>query len=230
MSRLHTILTKVRQLKGKGNREILSILFETDPKDNINITKGYVSFLNLIDTAEEEISNSININHELYLKPIKIIKQNFLSLNIDAFSTRIEQLNTEVMSNLQYVNDAITRQVGEPLIDQDELQQLLQDVNELLEQIMSSKLPAELKNIIIRNLENIRHAIIEYRINGIESLKQILESSFGYVASNKDIIMKYREEPVVQKYSTVLTNLTQLVSLVHTSALIGTMFAQLLAG
>ena len=95
------------------------------------------------------------------------------------------------------------------------LAELQADVNGLLEKVLISNLPSNLKDDLVSALEELRATILEYRIIGVEALNQVLKSNIGAVILNKDAIDNIEGKvgrEIINEFGDVLGRLDRLVS------------------
>ena len=84
----------------------------------------------------------------------------------------------------------------------------------MLEKVIAADISEELKKTLIDSLEDIRRAILEYRIRGGAGLREALDRSIGAVVRYREELQKISdpEEAGVSGFSMVIEKLSGLVS------------------
>ncbi len=190
--RLFKILSEAKARNDSlPSRLVWANILKIDPTDISTILLNISELINLIHLTKNAIQKIDGINHEIYLKPFTKLEGAFASTNFEiGWSSFRGQLDDATMVALQFCSDTLSRQISENEISKEELDALLKEVNELLSMIIKSNLPEEIKSFLIDNLENIRRAIITYRIRGALSLKYVLESNIGSFYFHREQIDK----------------------------------------
>ena len=108
----------------------------------------------------------------------------------------------------------LLKEVVEEVV-KEELEKLLKEVEILLEKVIKSKLPEEVIVFLIDNLENIRKAILTYRIRGATALKHVLEGSIGSIYFHHETIKGEHEgkqaKTIFQGFFGIIDNLNKVV-------------------
>ena len=127
------------------------------------------------------------IDHNRYLEPISNIEEIFSQVNLDTPWKEFRLgISENTLSSLQFVSDMLSMRAGEKLIDEASLPELLVDVNAILEKLLESQLPEDLKEDLLVHLEDIRSAIIDYRLFGLASLKKTFDNNLGLIIRRRD--------------------------------------------
>lgn len=172
--------------------------------------------IGLIQECKEKIQQIDTTDHNLFLEPLVNLEQAFDKVNLEEnrgqFLGRIE---ATTRTSLKYCAERLSVSSEEDAIDKDLLTELQSDVNDLLEKVLESNLPDEVKKVLIEILEDIRSAILEYRIIGVDALRRTLESNVGSLYFHKDEIEEVESEEgqeVISKFGEVIGRLQRLVS------------------
>ena len=97
-------------------------------------------------------------------------------------------------------------------------------VENLLSEVVDADIPHELKRFIINRLEQIRSAILFYKINGVEGLKDALEATIGaaylfQVEYNEEDFESEsnRSKDIIQGFNKVASSLYKVVAFAYYS-------------
>ena len=214
--RLHEILQAVRSAQG-GNRpmrEVWADVFFTEARNTVDVLHYVAEVVQLTRDCRKIAAMLPDVDNKLYLAPFIAIETAFVNLNFDepweAFCRRIDD---STMTGLQFCSDYFSREVGEGPID-DDLLNLQLVVCNLLETVIAADIDDGLKEALVRALEDIRRAILEYRIRGADGLRTALEGGIGAVARYRDEIaaIKNPEETGISGVMQLMRRLDVIVS------------------
>ena len=216
-SRLCEILDQIQLLPDSAEmRSIWSHLLRCGPDDTANLLHRLSQVIELIQESKEKIQQIDSIDHDLYLGPLGNLEQAFYRVNLDE---KLEQfkgrIDVATWTHLKYCADRLSSSSEEDTIGQDLLSELQSDVDDLLEKVLVSDLPDEVKKVLVEVLEDIRSAILEYRIIGVNALRRSLESNIGSLFFHKDEIVNVESQEgqeVSSKLGEVIGKLQRLVS------------------
>lgn len=167
----------------------------------------------LIDNLEQEIrSLEDDEDKDSFLQPIERFR-NAVPIG-GAWGTNVEQTLGPITDGdlivLDFCSRALHRLKPEPVADQKELGQLKNDVDNLFEKVHSSTtLETDLKKILLVQIETIRRGIQEYRIGGLERLRETLGSVLGTAMVNQEKMASEAEE--VKQFIEVTSKLISII-------------------
>jgi hypothetical protein len=213
--RLYEILDEARKRGDQlHTRQVWGSVLHVNPANNSELLPAPARLMMLVKEARQSVQELEEINHELYLKPFEQIERAFQHVNLEESWQRFKsQLDDPTMVALAFCADTLSREGGEIQIDSEKLQKFQEEVNSLLEDIIQSDINQELKDFIIRGLEEIRRAIFEYRLGGSEGLRKALEMNLGGMFFNAEEIQKEKRKKVVSRYLEVINTLLNLVTI-----------------
>lgn len=199
----------------KKIREIWAEVFDLDPSDTHSLLVRISALIDLTQRAKDSVQKLQGVNQEIYLEPFENIENALSLINFNAAWENFDRHLTEgTLVALNFCADTSANQSPlEKVIAKKKLEELLAEVNALLESVLDSDLSPDLKRVIIFNLEGVRKAILDYRIYGIEGLRQVFEQNLGSMYVNKEQFTEVKEEPEVQKYFTIISRVGSLISI-----------------
>jgi hypothetical protein len=170
----------------------------------IKIHYASADILQLIREVREAIVNTHGINQDKYLTPMVIIENTFSQLYLNSqmniFSNGIE---LSLISNLSFMSDNLYKDYFESKINEEDLASLRNDVSELVDQILHSDLPVELKELFIKHLELIKSALLNYELLGNEGLYKVIDSFTGAIFRNRDSIDQINDKNKVSFFNII---------------------------
>ena len=217
--RLYDILSSVRKQNPKEKSRIAwANVFEIDPNDNSLLLKMLSDVIDLVHETKSSIIILNDINHELYLEPFDKI-ENFVSriqFLESAWENWRNNIDDVTLVRLQFIDDKLSRTIGYTKIPNDDIIDLRTQIDKLINDATDSSLPHELKNLLLRNLDAVRYALLSYSIRGIGRLHEEMERSIGSVLLHKEEIKSVNEKPnegklwkrfweLIQKINSIVT-------------------------
>lgn len=198
--------------------EVFNISIEGNsvpPEAEETVTSSVLQLRKLIDEVEEGLRRFEGLDLELYLKPFPRLREvtRLSLLPSTNFYANLTQLTEGDMTVLAFCAAKIAELPSEPVVTEEQLKELLEDVNALYDQVLESSLESELKRIILGQLNGIRTAIHEYHIRGIARLREELEKSIGVLVLNEDLIKQSNDKEEVKKFGSIITNMATYISI-----------------
>jgi hypothetical protein len=152
-----------------------------------NIYESVDEAMQLADVCDRFMRQNNVKDPEIHLQSITSIKRALYSLHAMNWAQFKQQFNHERIMLLQLMDSEFSEHWHEtPLADND-LEWLQSEVEDLIHDVVESQLSTDIKNVILDGLEAVRYAILEYRVRGMEGIRQALDKN---VAS----LIRYRDE------------------------------------
>jgi Na+/phosphate symporter len=198
-------------------RTVWASVFGIDEKDTATLLKSVADLIDLVNETKASLSRLTDVDTALYLQPFANIERGLAVMNFDNHWNDIGQHITEtVLAQLAFGADKLARVSGFTEIDQSELDELREAVEKLLNDVLAAELPENLTQLLVRNLEAIRQALLGYRLRGVQGLEQEIERSVGSMVLHQDQIKKTKagtkEQTTWETYFTVITRLNAMVT------------------
>jgi len=122
------------------------------------------------------------------------------------------------MVGLKFAADLLKREgISAVEISDDRVNELISTLAEVLERAMDSELPDNLKRLFVRNLEELRRALLCLQISGPDGVEQEIDRAMGsilrYSQQLKDIASENGEnESIIRDYFALMGNINEMVS------------------
>jgi hypothetical protein len=177
-------------------------IFMIEPNNTGEILYTMAGIISLIRECKEKVL-SLNIGGpKVFLETISSLESAFSNINPSICMYVIQQdLDKATMNGLEFISHFIERDYGNYDIDEDKLRSLQEDVENLINEILNMKLPKEIKDMFIYSLEKIRSAIINYKIGGIDKLRDCMDIGIGQIVRNREILEINNNNQEVQEGS-----------------------------
>lgn len=229
--RLHAILSEALPNKpNKPTREAWANVFQVDASATGHLLYLSAQLIELLRLSRQKIEQIGNVDHDLYFRPIENLERAFATMNLDAtwneFRTKVDDAT---MIGLAFCADTLSQYHPEEVVEKTVLKELLDDIDNVLKTVLESNLNPTLKTVLTENLENIRRAIIEYRIRGSEGLLRALEASIGALLRHQNEFKQNKESDSVSRFLKLLMTLDRIIGIaLKAKQLFGGVVTQLL--
>jgi len=186
--RLYEVLDATR---GGGDTPLLMFWakYLGSSEDYAGRVRIHFDVVQLVQECRRLIEGLGEVDKPLFLEPLDTIET-----ALEACGTRgsciqlINNIPDTALTALRFCDEILKRTMGEQLIEEQDLGNLHSDVESLISRIVDMSLPQEFKTILIDGLEEIRRAIILYRLLGAAGLKRAFESNLVMAARFRDQI------------------------------------------
>ncbi|MGD6873409.1 hypothetical protein ACQCU1_14625 [Sutcliffiella horikoshii] len=204
--RLHEIMKEVYTITSPNNvtisyRDLWAKVFNFDPTNNDALLDATHSLLKLYLEVKDRIINNEMLNDEMNLRHLKKLEVIVMRYNLETNFNKAH-LSTDTMTALHYINKsfALVYGVEQTAISKETQSELLEEVRSLIDNIATSELPVDIKEILIRNMSNIQESLVLYKVSGAEGMRQALESTIGSIMLNRKQIESTKENPDVKSF------------------------------
>ena len=199
-------------------REVWStILLCEGTQDTSKILRGLSQIIGLLAECKKQLVQIDDLDYALYSEPLDQLAEVFLQVNLDEnLGSFKRRLSAGTTTGLKFCADALAKSSLEDVVEEEFLTGLLAEVNELLEEVIRSDLPDQVKKLLLDSLEDIRAAIIDYRVMGVQALQNSLKHNVGSVllarAEIENVSEKVDKE-ILSRFGRLLSKLEQVVYL-----------------
>lgn len=219
--RLYDILDSARRQNPKESaRKAWAAVFQVEPGDTGAILQMLADLISLMGEARTSIQRLEDVDQGLHLRPFAKIQSLLSTINLDAtWEHWRNQIDETTLYGLQFSSDKLSRVSGSTQISSDELAEIRATVDELVATVADSRLPTELKALLLRNLEAIRLSLTAYVVRGIDGIRAEVERSLGSILLHQEAISQTAPEDrkVCDRFFKLVGRLGQLVSLAYTT-------------
>lgn len=222
--RLHDVLSAAQNHnKDLATKAVWADVFGIPADDTGLLLQMIADVIDLMRQTKAAIERLDDVDHELYLQPLRNIELLFSHINFEAaWHASKDRLDPTTMYGLRVAADKLSRVTGYSHVDNSELDALRRDLDVLLEEALRVDMPTELKMLFIRNLESLRQALLAYRVRGIDGLQHEIERTFGSLMLHKKQVIDAVEKGGAQgsmltRFFELADRLNKLVSLAKNS-------------
>lgn len=182
----------------------------------VNTWRQFGVLLGLIEEGRKWIEESEVGDKSIYLKPFEDLGKLFESMNLEeTCESWKRKIDEPTMIALQFCSDYFSTSGREDEIDRQTLQDIQLELQELIENVHDSALSDDFRIMLIESLEEIRRAILEYRLRGAAGLREAMERGVGGILRFRSEIAEINDvesDSVVQKWFALLSKLDSMAS------------------
>lgn len=212
--RLHDILSEALDTNAGKVRNAWAKVFDLEPNDTGRILYQLGQLIQLIEKAKDAVADLPNHDHDLYLQPLHELASVFSYIALDETWNEFRQrVDKSTMRSLAFCADALGVHSRETELPASMLAGLQARAEQLIEEMLASELPQELKELVISNLELVRSALLNYRLHGSEGLRHAMDINIGTVIRMASRINTEEQKAQAKKIWEFLVNLDTALSL-----------------
>lgn len=212
--------TNTTSKTGKGTklRAVLADVSGYSETETVKLFLFLVDLAQLAKKSAEAIQTIPNINHKTYIVSLEKIEKGLISTNVDVlakpFANRV--LTDVVMLSLRACADMLSTVYVDTSISAREITSLQKDVEALLEEVLKTDLPNDLRDFLIDNLEKMRQALLGYKIRGNQGIREVIESVLGASFLRRDELLEEAQDETkrktLEKFFALIEKATKILS------------------
>lgn len=198
-----------------GERSFLEVWGEvlgTDPADRTKAYQLLGDFFGLLELAKVEISAHPELKQSLYLGTLEGIEAILVNAHHHSpWNGVLSQLAGSNLRALEFCADQLDRLSLEKEIPQSYLDIVQREVEAVIADLLASSLEQEAKQALIMKLEDVRAAILAYRLRGLDGLRLTTQSAVGALVMSYPRLQRTSKLDIVTKVLDLLVKLATLV-------------------
>jgi hypothetical protein len=222
--RLYNLFEKGKKPSYKKDRvrEVWTDLLYVPKNDNSILLGRIGRVMALPPLIEKKIRQEEDIDHSVYLRWLPKVSNAFKLLNLEApWHNFIEPIDQMTLYGLEICSEQLSRKQPELEIKTGDIEKIKNEVEKLLQEIISSDIEKNLKDFLLNHIGKIKNAIEEYEFEGVVPLQKAFESTIGAISLHPEIHEKIKSSKHREGFWTFLTRVALVLSLVVGSIQIG---------
>lgn len=188
--RLLSILTEGKKANANKNcKEVWSQILGVKDSDSFVLVGRIGKVFSLVDNISAELSQLDNVDVARYMSWTKQLDSAFSSCNLSSnWHEFIKHINEPVLDYLHMTSGMLSTNCPQPVLPRSELDNIYSGAKLLIEEVINSDLPDNIKQYFVTQLRKIIIAIEEYKITGAAEVVDVVEATFGKAVLSKNII------------------------------------------
>jgi hypothetical protein len=166
-----------------GNKPTLEAwagILGMDPGDKAAVYGAIGDVISLISDARAHVRRHPELKQELYLRTLDTVESLLLNQSpMGQWGSIVSGLNGPHMLALEFCAEQMDRLAEEKELPEAILDSLRTDIDAALTRLLSSDLEDIVKQHLVQRLEEVRAAILSYRVSGIAVVARTTEASLG---------------------------------------------------
>ena len=147
----------------------------TSERQEEELRNSLMEAMRLLVSSEQVVSRNDSMNQNLYKSQFDRVREIIFSVEALSWSEFRERFSDDFLLALRWSADGMSNYVNEILIQDAALKSLQEEVAELIESVLTSNLPDELKRSLGEGLASIQAAILDYRFYGAEGIRNAVD-------------------------------------------------------
>lgn len=216
--RLYLILEDAKKIAGKNQnmnvQNVWAQIFNVDKENLSLILKKLSRVLQLPHQIRIEINAQKNVDPQIPLKYFNQIEKILSTIQFNAnMMSLLNQITEKELYSLEMCDDILSRVNPQIVIKDKDYYTIYASITELVNEVSKSQENSELNLFILSKLELILNAMSDYKVIGIEPIKEEITSIIGSVAL-KPTLVKDKTNKFQNKFWMIIGRLSIFVSIV----------------
>lgn len=220
IGRLYNIINKLIEVKGNTAEDSFCKVFSLEEDDKASILSNYTELFKLCSLGIKEIEQLNPKNANKYKKTLNNVLEGLTKIYFDANRNRLdngmnkfkEHFDSQLMISLEYCADYLSENSSEEIIEDEKIYELIKEINDMVEDIMNSKLNNELKKLLICQLDNIRESLMKYKFYGANGIETSISETVGSLIINREKVTDDKGNDYVNKIFKIIGNINSIIS------------------
>ena len=180
--RLHSIIQDLKKQPNERVDVAFAKALNVDPEDYTLLIKRIGLVFTLVDASKQAIEKIDEINHEIYLKPIRDVSDRLREIHLVSRvnNSSIHHITDSVMAYLDMTAEYLTKHLPEPTISNENRKKILNSIHDLWKETKdATEMPDKLRYFIFDKLDLLRRAVEIYDVSGATPVQEASESIIG---------------------------------------------------
>lgn len=219
VGRLYNIIKKLKEVGGANAEDSFCKVFSLERGDKVSIFNCYAELYKLCSLGINEIEQLNPKNVHKFKRTLNNVieglskvyfnaMENVLNNGMDKFN---DYFSDKLMIELEYCADYLSENSDEGIIEDDKIQQLIKEINDMIKDIMDSRLDDELEKLLVYQLNNIRESLLKYKFYGSKGIETSIETTLGSLILNKEKATDSKSIDAVNKIFKIMGKINTII-------------------
>lgn len=155
--------------------------------DQTAFADSMTDVLHIVDSISRFLQQNDVRNNQKHSERVAKVRRLLFTFGSIRWTEFREEFTDDFIELLGWIDSDISDLWYEAPLSDEELESLQSDIEDLIHDVAASELGDEIKCVITDGLNAVRNAILQYRIRGLEGIRQAL-------AANIDLLIRYQQE------------------------------------
>jgi hypothetical protein len=204
--RLHSLLLTTRKTPDERSAaEVLCGILGVKSIEDPLFCRQYWQLFRLVDEVEAQLMTVQGLDQNRFLSWVRPVRTLLSPAHFHRSWKEIKPYASEVvLQALDFAAYELSRVPQLEEVPTDQLQNLQTETEQLIEDLLNADLDQVVKSILIQQADNIRLAILAYRLRGPIALREALEQSIGTSVLNGRILSSHSASGMVERVRRII--------------------------
>lgn len=225
IGRLYNIICKLTETEGSNTEGCFAKVFSVEQTDRVAILLNYAELFKMCDRGLKEIEQLAPKHIKKYTNTISNLieglskiyfnaREDVISNGLDLFKKHFDKT---LMIEIEYCAYYLSEHNGETIVEDEIIQDIIKEVDELTQEILSSSLNKELEKLIVNQLNNVRESLLKYRLYGSKGILDNVSNTLGTLVLNREKAHDNKEKGIVERVFGIIGRINAIFSLKNNS-------------
>jgi hypothetical protein len=212
--RLFTILSEARgKHDNSKTRDVWAEVLGAPKEDGAELLRKIAALMTLYADTRRAIENAKGVDASLLLERFPNVEGAFYAFQLDSNWGNFKgRLDDTTMYSLRVCAHEMARFAPDPEVDRDAMKSLREEISSLRGTVRGSNLSQEMKDFVLRHLDEVIAALDDYRLTGLGGLMAAVERAAGALHLRRNALHELRSSPEGAAFVAVLKRAHSLVS------------------
>lgn len=188
-------------------------VFDMPQDQRASVYQAIAGLHRLIDQAKDEVRSHSELRQDLYLGALDNIETAVSAAQFHVnWGSYVGQFQGPNLIALEFVAEQFDRLSSEEVIEASVLGELRKEIERVIEEVLHSAIDKELRDTLISRLEEARHAILFYQLDGADGLRRATEGAIGAMVVVREAATSERGKAPVKSFLAILNLLLDVVA------------------
>lgn len=155
--------------------------------DQTQFADSMTDVLHIVDSISRFLQQNDVRNKQKHGERVAKVRRLLFTFGSMDWTEFREQFTDDFIELLGWIDSDMSEHWHEQPMSDEDLESLQTEVEGLIHDVIESALGDEIKHVIVDGLNAVRNAILQYRVRGLEGIRQAL-------AMNLDLLVRYQHE------------------------------------
>ncbi|PNQ80774.1 hypothetical protein [Paenibacillus sp. F4] len=239
IGRMYNLIYALKNAGGSNSENAFCKVFSLEENDRASILNNYAELFKMCTIGINEIEQLNPKRLQKYKDTLSDVLDGlskiYFNANPNARNNGMDKFNdhfsNNLMLSLEHCADYLSENSNGAVIEDGKIVDLLKEINELEQFIISSKLHNELEKIIIYQLNNLRESLLKYKLYGSQGIIDSVATTLGKLILNQEKFEVNKDKGTIERIFGVIVKINSIFTFKNNSTkLVGDIIKKLTGG